>query len=183
MCLSDWDGCVDVTGECATNADCKDADGNVDKTKYCAINTRSCYGTNASGTCEDIIKSNDEATESNDEVTIEGWTVYKSSGDMTWWSAKNWCEAQGKRLISYSDLQCDHLSEGMFGYCCKDSGSCSADINTQSAIMQELRREWSSGLVWTDTSYSSCLAFGVTLGDGYVYDGHLRNSSYYALCE
>ena len=166
MCSSDWDGgqCVDVSGNCATNADCKDADGNVDKTKYCKITAGNCYGANARGTCEKL--------GGKSEATIEGLgTVYRSNSTMTWWSAKNWCEAQGKRLISVSDLQCDHLSEETYGYCCKDSGSCSSNITTQSAIMQALRRKWSEGLVWTNTSYSSCIAFGVNLYRRTVLNG------------
>ena len=182
MCFSDVGGCVDVSGKCATNADCKDADGNVDETKYCQISASDCYGANATGTCEDIKKSNDEATEGNDKVTIEGLgTVYKSSSTMNWWSARNWCEAQGRRLISVSDLQCDHLSYGATGYCCKDSGSCNNNITTQSAIMQALRSKWRSSLLWTNTSYDSCYAFLVNLSFGGVTSLN-RNYTDYALC-
>ena len=175
MCSSDVGGCVDVTGECTTNADCKDADGNVDKTKYCKISASDCYGGGARGTCT--------ALGGQSEATIEGLgTVYKSNDYMTWWSARNWCEAQGKRLISVSDLQCDHLSYGEYGYCCKDSGSCRNNITTQSAIMQALRSEWSGGSVWTDTSYGSCNAVYVGLANGYVGNDD-RYDYGYALCE
>ena len=176
MCSSDVGGCVDVTGACATNADCKDADGNVDKTKYCKISARDCYGGGARGTCT--------ALGGQSKANIKGLgMVYRSNSTMTWWSAKNWCEAQGKRLISYSDLQCDHLSDRGYGYCCKDSGSCSSNITTQSAIMQALRSKWDSGYVWTDTSYSSCYAFRVGLYDGYVSYTDRYGNGYYALCE
>ena len=156
MCLSDVVGCVgvDVTGECATNADCTEPN------TYCGISAYNCYGVGARGRCT--------ALGSKSEATIEGLgTVYKSNDYMTWWSARNWCEAQGKRLISVSDLQCDHF-EGTYGYCCKDSGSCSSNITTQSAIMQGLRNTWSSGSVWTNTSPNPCSAFYVNLKHGLV---------------
>ena len=183
MCSSDVGGCVDVTGECATNADCKDADGNVDKTKYCRITASDCYGANATGTCT--------AIGSKSVATIEGLgTVYRSIFGMTWWSAKNWCEAQGKRLISADHLGC-YRSDGTTphsgtsrGYCCAaGQASCSSNKTKQSAIMQALRSEWSSGYVWTNTSYSSCTAFSVELGIGYVGTNARNYYAYYALCE
>ena len=171
MCSSDVGGCVDVTGECATNADCKDADGNVDKTKYCRISASNCYGANARGACT--------AIGSKSEATIEGLgTVYRSSATMNWWSAKNWCAAQKeqgkrKRLISADHLGC-YQSDGTTphsgtsrGYCCA-AGQASC---------------------WTDTSYSSCNAFFVHLSSGYVgnlgnrLDGYNRGYNIYAVCE
>ena len=197
MCSSDVGGCVDVSGNCATNADCKDADGNVDKTKYCKISARyagssvtSCFK-NYSGTCT--------AIGSKSEATIEGLgTVYRSSSRMTWWSARNWCEAQGKRLISADALGCYSNTDGTTphsslgtgtarGYCCaQGQASCGSTLSKQSAIMQALRREWSgrSDYVWTNTSYDSCFVFGVDLDDGEVGSGYY--SRYYvnfALCE
>ena len=185
MCSSDWEGgrCVAVTGVCATNADCKDADGNVDKTKYCKITAGNCYGANARGTCEKL--------GGKSEATIEGLgTVYRSNSTMTWWSAKNWCAAQGKRLISADHLGC-YRSDGTTphsgtsrGYCCAaGQASCSSNKTKQSAIMQALRSEWSSGYVWTNTSYSSCTAFSVELGIGYVGTNARNYYAYYALCE
>ena len=199
MCSSDWDGgqCVDVTGACATNADCKDADGNVDKTKYCKISARyagssvtSCFK-NYSGTCT-AIGSKSEATESNDEVTIEGWTVYRSSSsDMNWWSAKNWCEAQGKRLISADHLGCykddgtTPFGDKTAGFCCAEGqANCGSTLSKQSAIMQALRREWSGAGAWTNTSYDSCDAFIVRLYTGFVGINFRNNyGGNYALCE
>ena len=193
MCSSDWDGgqCVDVSGNCATNADCKDADGNVDTTKYCKISASyvgssvtSCYKS-YTGRC--VYKGDLPAG-----VAIEGLgTVYRSSSSsMNWWSAKNWCAAQGKRLISADALGC-YRSDGTTphsgtsrGYCCaKGQANCSSTASKQSAIMQGLRSEWSSGWLWTNTSYDSCRAFGVGLNGGNVSGSNRYNDYYYALCE
>ena len=184
MCSSDVGGCVDVSGNCATNADCKDADGNVDKTKYCKISASDCRGGGARGTCE---KLGDKPK----EVTIEGLgTVYKSDDPMTWWSAKNWCEAHGKRMISVDALGCYRDTDGTtpfgdatIGYCCAQyQARCYSTLSKQSAIMQALRREWSSGYAWTNTSFTFCHAFYVHLNYGRVNFAY-RNDNASALCE
>ena len=178
MCSSGTGGCVDVTGECATNADCTEPN------TYCKISADNCYGANARGTCEDI--------EGKEEATIEGWTVYKSNGYMTWWSAKNWCAAQGKRLISADHLGCYRNTDGTRphsginrGYCCAQYQTrCGDTLSKQSAIMQGLRRKW-SGIAWTDTSYNSCQAFGAYMYFGEVFYYYRSDDDYfnYALCE
>ncbi len=189
MCSSDVGGCVDVSGNCATNADCKDADGNVDKTKYCQISASRTFSETSchkdyTGTCT--------AIGSKREATIEGLgTVYRSNSTMSWWSARNWCEAQGKRLIDISGnrLGC-YQNDGTtpFGdktidYCCAaGQANCGRTKTKQSAIMQALRREWSRVYVWTNTGYSSCYAFAVSLYDGFVTYAY-RDGLHYALCE
>ncbi len=193
MCSSDVGGCVDVTGECTTNADCKDADGNVDETEYCKItasyagsSVTSCYK-NYSGTCT--------ALGSSSKATIAGLgTVYRSSSSaMNWWSARNWCEAQGKRLLDisgnrlgcYQDDGTTPFGDKTTGYCCAEGqASCGSTASKQSAIMQKLRRAVGISYVWVDTSYNSCNAFLVYPKEGHV-DNFDRFGNYarYAVCE
>ena len=193
MCSSDVGGCVDVSGNCATNADCKDADGNVDKTKYCKISATPTY---SHGSCFKNYTGTCTAIGSKREATIEGLgTVYKSNGYMTWWSARNWCEAQGKRLIDisgnrlgcYRDDGTTPFGDKTTGYCCaQGQASCRSTASKQSAIMQALRREWSPDFVWTNTThrYNSCLAFYVVLSNGSLTYSYYRNDAFnYALCE
>ena len=187
MCSSDVGGCVDVTG-CKSNADCGDDE-------YCEIRAgkddseASCYKS-YTGTC--VSKGDLPAG-----VAIEGLgTVYKSSGIMTWWSAKNWFRAHGKRLISADALGCYSNTDGTTphsslgtgtarGYCCAEGqASCGSDKSKQSEIMQALWSQWGNRWVWTDTSYDSCGVFGVSLDNGYVgYFGHRYGSRGNALCE
>ena len=183
MCSSDMGGCVDVSGECKRNADCGDDE-------YCKISASDApYETswfkNYSGTCT--------AIGSKSEATIEGLgTVYRSIDDeMTWWSAKNWCEAQRKRLIDisgnrlgcYQDDGTTSFGDKTADFCCAEGqASCGSTASKQSAIMQALRSKWVYGYMWMDTSYSSRSAFLVKLNNGHVsYD--YRNNGYYALCE
>ena len=192
MCSSDVGGCVDVSGACANNSDCETISGCEGGKCYCGISASyasseaSCYKS-YTGTC--VSKGDLPAG-----VAIEGLgTVYRSiDGDMTWWSAKNWCAAQGKRLISADHLGCYSKTDGTTphsgtsrGYCCAaGQANCGSTKTKQSAIMQALRSEWSSG-VWTNTSYGSCHAFYVYLNTGGVNSYHRNNPSYriYALCE
>ena len=187
MCSSDWDGdqCVDVSGNCATNADCTEPNMYCHISATFAYSETSCFK-NYSGTCV--------AIGSKEEATIEGLgTVYKSSSsDMTWWSAKNWCAAQGKRLISADHLGCYRNTDGTRphsginrGYCCAQYQTrCGDTLSKQSAIMQGLRRKW-SGIAWTDTSYNSCQAFGAYMYFGEVFYYYRSDDDYfnYALCE
>ena len=185
MCSSDWDGgqCVDVSGECKRNADCGDDEYCEISASYASSET-SCYKS-YTGRC--VSKGDLPAG-----VAIEGLgTVYKSSDYMTWWSARNWCEAQGKRLIDISGnrLGC-YKNDGKtpfdktMGYCCAEGrANCGSTKTRQSAIMQALRRKWDGSSVWTDTSYNSCKAFRVNLYYGNVSNSGRNNGYDFALCE
>ena len=186
MCSSDVRGCVDVSGACANNSDCETNAACKGGKCYCKISvsytpSSSCFK-DYTGTCT--------AIGSKREATIAGLgTVYRSNGFMTWWSAKNWCEAQGKRLISADHLGC-YQSDGTTphsgtsrGYCCaKGRASCGFTAGKQSAIMQVLRSKFGGDIGWTNTSSSSCSAFAVGLSNGNVY-ANSRLNYFYALCE
>ncbi|MBQ7413771.1 MAG: hypothetical protein IJV07_05850, partial [Alphaproteobacteria bacterium] len=129
---------------------------------------------------------------SYEDKSVSGFGTLRRSGSrMYWWSAKNWCEAHGKRLIKIDNnrLDCYDASHTAFGatttgYCCaSDAMDCNSTLTNQSAKMQALRGAWSSGgYHWIDTDYNSCFAFRVYLNTGTVIGGS-RSSSNYALCE
>ena len=77
--------------DCTTNADCIGKYGN--SKPWCKITN-----TLTSGTCA--------ALESGVTKTVYGLGQVKvSANQMNWWTAKNWCEAQNKRLINVEDFQ------------------------------------------------------------------------------
>ena len=82
-----------LTGDCTTNADCKEGE-------YCQITGKyenSC-AVPTTGTCTTL--------DSGIEETYKDKTFLCSSAPMTWWSARNWCLAHGKNLALLSDLSC-----------------------------------------------------------------------------
>ncbi len=163
------EGCVPVTGECATNADC-------DEGEYCDIFSPPGTGMGcmvfAEGTCLPL--------GDKEEIVINGLGVLSKRSDSSilyWWSANNWCQAQGKRLISLSDLRCDHLEQGGYtdgsGYCCKDSNPCNYDSSTQSVVARELRTQ-AKGLMWLYDTLEYCGAYGF-YSDGSVRQEGVRD--------
>ena len=163
------EGCVPVTGECATNADC-------DEGEYCDIFSPPGTGMGcmvfAEGTCLPL--------GDKEEIVINGLGVLSKRSDSSilyWWSANNWCQAQGKRLISLSDLRCDHLEQGEYadgnGYCCKDSNPCNYDSSTQSVVARELRTQ-AKGLMWLYDTLEYCGAYGF-YSDGSVRQEGVRD--------
>ena len=100
MCSSAEGGCEEVAGECINNTDCN-------SDQYCQISASSvssetsCFN-NYKGTCVSLgISPNAVKTEGLGKV-------YKSSGGMSWWSARNWCEAHGKRLLDMRNNRLDY---------------------------------------------------------------------------
>ena len=78
---------------CDTQDDC----GGSNSDYYCKITASNCT-TITSGACT--------ALETPVSASISGLgNVIASPGTMNWWSAKNWCEAQGKHLINIEDFQ------------------------------------------------------------------------------
>ena len=68
--------------------------------------------------------------------TVEGKQLLRPYASLSWWGAKNWCEAKGARMINISDLQCyqSGSTEPQYAqpqnnstlYCCASGQSCSS---------------------------------------------------------
>ncbi len=178
-------------GECTQNSDCKDAEGNVDTTKYCKFSGGDCAGPTG-GTCTD------KETLTPYTLNLPGGalTVYKG-GAMNWWSAVNFCEAHDKKqLVTMSDLgladsgtntDC-YLDKTQSNYATKPcicNGGSDSDCTTTTRELYD-KLGTSGGLWLADNRKSnSCLARYVTLYNGLVGGGY-RNSDYsggiFALC-
>ena len=149
-----------LEGDCTTNADCKEAG------KYCKIEGewKNNYVVPTTGTCTTL--------DSGTEATYNDETFLYSPGTMQWWSARNWCRAQGRRLVSLSDLGIRG------GY---EQGECSGS-NCTRADWSVLRKAFGYRRYWTNDSWNSRYALAVHINDGGVFDWG-RVSTFYALCK
>ena len=177
-------------GECTQNSDCKDAEGNVDISKYCHFSGGDCAGPTG-GTCTD------KGTLTPYTLNLPGGTltVYKGA-TMNWWSAVNFCEAHDKKqLVTMSDLGIAdsgtntgcYFNSSNSGYAtepCICNGRSDSDCSaTNAGIRTNTGALGTSGYVWlADNSKASfCHARGVNLNVGRV--GYfLRYTNYSALC-
>ena len=174
--------CETLPEKCNKNADCN-------RGEYCDITD---YGGNKctkdtsgmKGTCRNA---------SSDVKTPESGTnppFVMSSRSMRWWSAKNFCEALGKTLVSVGDYGCAHSicpsgCSATWGYCHATASQSvtSSATNDRAAKVQAMYDAYGNlGYTWTNTDYSSCEAYCVDFYDGYV-DGYGRGNGRYAVCK
>ena len=188
--ISTYTCAVPEDGDCKKNSDCKDADGNVDTSKYCQLSASDCTGPTG-GVCTDKGKL-DDLKDTADFIVKPlnlpsgNLTVYKSSKQMNWWSASNLCQAHGKQMVSRADLGVSENSFCYFDYskttntrnyciCLEDEGC----IQTANALYTM------SGILWIadNTKGSSCKVHAMSIGDGILHELK-RNTIYnhYALC-
>ena len=140
--------CISVSAEtcqssetpkgCTNNSQC-------DTGEYCVITSNSCSSI-SSGICTPLRTVYTVSGKTGNAATYNGWMY--SDNKMTWWSATNWCKAQGKRLVSLSDLGITG------GYPCIESDCIGADWTA-------LKEAFKSNNYWTNDSSSSCVAFFV----------------------
>ena len=119
----------------------------------CAI--CACFSVSASaGTC-------------NGGVVVKGvqnnHEYCRSTTQMPWWAAFQWCQEQGRHLVTMQEA-CDWM--GAMG-------------NNACPNLMVGQDRW----IWTANPAGSSNAYNVNLSSGYVY-GHAtnRDSSWYALC-
>ena len=188
--ISTYTCAVPEDGDCKKNSDCKDAEGNVDTSKYCQLSASDCTGPTG-GVCTDKGKL-DNLKDTADFIvkTLNlpsgNLTVYKSSKEMNWWSASNLCQAHGKQMVSRADLGVSENSFCYFDYskatntrsyciCLEDEGC----IQTANALYTM------SGILWLadNTKVSSCKAHAMSIYDGILHELKRNNIPYYyALC-
>ncbi len=102
------------------------------------------------------------ACDGGTEYTVDGDTFCISSIGLNWWSAANWCKANGMRLATMYEACPDW--DGTTG-----SGKCGRIFSSE------------SGYFWTATASGSEYAFSVFLRDAEVRTLS-RNSGFRAAC-
>ena len=160
-----------VTPECVTSSDCGSGE-------YCELDPSqnySCTEAPTYGTC---------VSASGTPVTVTGVGRYQKSGSkMNWWSAQNYCEAIGGRMVTVADFGCgnDYVGAGETGYCNADTTT--SYEGTRSANMVAFQK---SGLMtktnyWISNSHTACYRYVVGLGSGIV-GTNVHSDRNYALC-
>jgi len=158
---------------CKSNKDCA-------STEYCSL-------TNSQGGCLQPDVGTCMSLTEGVSYTYNNKTFLRSDNRMSsWWAAENWCKAKGMTLVSLASIGMDNLGDFFNNnkYCYGDDESKCENVDwnaIRSAFpdIYENYRNW-----WIrDYSYSSCVAFFVSLfGAAVDLDG--RNNTYsYALCE
>ena len=155
--------CTDNVGkDCTSNADCCYG-------SFCWYpNDSDCYEAGM-GQCKKVSDFTPSTAEAA-TTTAAGKTWIRSKDYMNWWSAQNWCEAQGKKPVSRADIGCGNL----FGtYCTQPSTVLKAIQDTT----------WKDYLYhWLEEYGNSCSAYCVRFDNSYVsYPG--RSSGGHALCQ
>ena len=98
-----------------------------------------------------------------------------SNSTMNWWTAVNFCQALGKKLVDISDYGCAHTicasgCDGKWGYCHTDPSisvtSSSAPISPNIVEMKEAYGSYND--TWTNTDYNTCNVYTVDIDIGYV---------------
>ena len=89
----------DGDGPCTTNADCCGGE-------FCAFENATSSCTKGDGNCQKISLYNPSTATMSDGKT---WT--RSAEAMSFWSVRNWCEAQGKTLVSRAEIGCGENEE------------------------------------------------------------------------
>ena len=167
-------GCFDddynVVGTCSpeTSKGCS-SNSQCDTGEYCKIESTSCTSI-TTGTCTSLGTVNTVSGKTGNAATYNGW-VYSYNG-MTWWNATNWCKAQGKRLVSLSDLG---ITGGYESGYCANSACAGADWTA-------LKEAFGSSGYWTNDSYDSCAAFFVSTNSPIVNNGSRGYFNLVALC-
>ena len=162
-----------IVDECATNADCQALKGNNDY--YCYFSwSSSCSEQSGKGTCK--LKTPDGTITINKGQDSEKTFIVKDER-MSWWSAKNFCYANGKELASISDLDCKNITEGTIGYCYQEDGK------TISSTVTALQEKFGSYTVWLYELYDSCHPYSLVRDSGGVEPHHHQDFPLSALCE
>ena len=180
----------DYEGDCRSYADCESG-------YYCKISTASITGScayQASGTCTKI-------EEKEFQINLAGMITdfSYSTEDMSWFAAKDFCEAQGMRMLELDDLGCysydeqsgtstpitgRNLAENTLccadGVNCTSQGTCWAWNNTigRNYFKEECRGNYGSGYE-TLSAYTGNSTFWINANYGSpnsCHSAYLRSS-------
>ena len=148
--------CTPAAGkDCTSNADCCHGE-------FCWFSNDSDCTEAGMGQCKKVSSYNLTS------MVVDGETWTHSGTTMNWWSAQNWCQAQGKNPASRADIDCeDNL----------DSTNC-----TQSDTFTAIQEKWGIyGFHWLEDYGNSCHAYYVLFKiSGVEHDA--RRYYLYVLC-
>ncbi len=181
--------CAEPTGDgdCTKNSDCKDADGNIDITKYCKFPGSGFLGGSCAGptgaTCTD--KGELELTDHSLKLPKGDLTVYKSSYTMNWWSASNLCQAHGKQMVTMSDLGIMYTDETCYLES-TSSSMCNCDMDSDCSATITALKDKLSGYFWladsSNTGSCSARTFTTTVNANVGSGNRHSNFPCFALC-
>lgn len=146
---SDDNGCTQGS-TCETNANCKSG-------YFCAFEDPTTCSDQGTGACELISDYGPDST------TAAGFI--RSINDMTYWSAQNWCAAQGKTLATKASIGCS----GVY------NDYCTSDTVAEFQI-------WGAKTGWLEGYRDSCHAYSMIFDIAFVNDNFTNASGAYALC-
>ncbi len=134
---SDENGCAQGS-TCTSNANCKSG-------YFCAFEDTDDGSNAGKGECQLVSKYGPDTT------TVAGFI--RSSGNMTWWSAQNWCLAQKRPPAERKTVGCSGITS---------AASCTSDT-----VSSFLSSSWTSG-VWLedcgDNSDAYYMSFSTFMG-------------------
>ena len=149
---------------CVTNADCGETEFCLFTSYTSATDAETTCPVPANGVCTALTGDYAPKVVENTEEPLYGVTY--SDAKMNWWSASNWCQANGSSLMTVTTL--NTLSGG-------DSKTA-----RKTALQGGLGK--TDGIVWLEDAYSTtCAARFVYLRDG-RFDATGRHNNYSALC-
>ncbi len=145
-----------------------------------------------------LVSGKDSSSPSSGRCTpisdVDGYTIPVGANDffksfvrskhkMSWWSANNWCQAQGKHLASLAELGIDRNGASSCYVQGTSSSTCGDLSGLGNGYYSALQTAFGNdSYLWTSDSRDSSLAFLV-----YLYYGSVsindRTVTIYALCE
>ncbi len=158
--------------KCNKNSDCHTG-------QFCLVSGNS--NSPSVGRCTDVSEVGGYSIPSDANAFFKN--LVRSQQRMNWWSANNWCQAQGKHLASLADLGI--VKPGS----CYVKGTSSPCDYTDSTKWTEANSYYNAltsafgneSYLWTSDSSSSSGASSVALNYGYV-NASYREDILYALC-
>ena len=107
---------------------------------------------------------------------------------MNWWSAQNWCEAQGRVLASRADVGCGAPcgDTSINRYCrvknCDNSGYGTAYKESVLNILQTTEPKWNNGWYWLEDYGNNRYAYYGFFDSSYIHDLVRNRNEGFALC-
>ncbi|MGN0919346.1 MAG: hypothetical protein ACI4OR_01100 [Alphaproteobacteria bacterium] len=158
--------CNAIEGDCATNFDCE-------KNQYCAIDEQDKTGSliPLKGTCTSI--GIPEKKTYNDKIFLT------TKDRISYWSARNWCLAQGKSMASLADLG---ITGGYEPDLCKGTDCICGNTSCTETFWNNLSSVFGAWL-WMADNYSARGSYVVNPTSKIVNHYGSRSNFNYAVCK